>query len=374
MNKGNFLRYAGAGIVFIVLVIVFLDMQGYLGHRIDPGTTPLPPQDISGLKTIEVTEESVATFETAVGTLSSKKETVITAKVPAHIRTIHVKAGDRINANDLLIELDRRDIDARIGQAQSGLSAAKAAQTQAESAFKRYQNLRETGAATQAEFESVDAQFQMANAKVQEAQKGIEELTVMLGFTEIRAPYSGVIIEKLADVGTLAAPGVPLLKMGDTEMFRLEVFVPESRRSSLDIGKSLMVRMDSLGEEIPGRIDEIVPSSDPRSRSFLMRISLDPNPLLKPGMFGRCYLPLEDRKMLLIDPRAVYRVGQIEMVRVVANERVETRLVRTGFTHETGIEILSGLVSGERVVIHDEVTRSSQHGSDDRFVRSQQEG
>ena len=338
MTKGNVTRYLGATIVFIILVIVFLDMQGYLGKRIDPGETALPAVDVSDLTTMEATESVVANFETVVGTLSSKKETVITSKVPAHIRSIRVKPGDMVQADDLLVELDRRDIEARLGQAQSGLAAATAARTQAESAFKRYQNLRETGAATQAEFESVEAQYQMAQAKVIEAQKGIEELTVMLGFTEIRAPYSGVIIEKLADVGTLAAPGIPLFKMGDTEAFRLEVDVPESRRSGIAVGKSLMIRIDTLDQEIPGRVDEIVPSSDPRSRSFLMRISLAPNPQLKAGMFGRCYLPLDDRKMLLVDPRAVYRVGQIEMVQIVMNGRVETRLIRTGYTYDGKVE------------------------------------
>ncbi len=354
MSRSNTIRYVGAAIVFIILVLVFMDMQGYLGHRIDPGQTPLQPVDVSTLKTEEVLESSVAHFETVIGTLSSKKETVITSKAPAHIREIHVKAGDMVKSGDLLIELDRRDLEARLGQAKSGLSAANASFTQAESAYKRYQNLRETGAATQAEFETVEAQYQMARAKVNEAQKGIEEVTVMLGFTEIRSPYSGVIIEKLADVGTLAAPGVPLLKMGDTETFRLEAFVPESRRDVISIGKALMVRIDVLDRDIPGKVDEIVPSSDPRSRSFLMRISLEPHPELKPGMFGRCYLPLADRKMMLVNPRAVYRVGQIEMVQIVIDQRLETRLIRTGYTHDGGIEVLSGLEAGDRVVIRDE--------------------
>lgn len=344
-------RYIGAGIVMIILIFLFLDMQGYLGHRVDPGTTPMEKKDLGSLTTTTVLAEEIEEFETAVGSVTAGKETIISSKIPAHVKAIHVFPGKKVKAQDLLVELDDRDLKAKYGQASSGLEAAKAAKNQAESSYKRFQNLVKTGAATQAEFEGVEAQYQMASAKVREAENAIKELEVMLGYTEIRAPYSGMIVDKMIDKGTLAAPGMPLLRMEDSGNLRLEVFVPESRRSTLTIGKTLIVGISSIDEEIPGTIEEIVPSSDPRSRSFLVRIGLEFDPDIKTGMFGRCYLPLQTRKMILVDKGALYQVGQLDMVQVKSGDSIETRLVRIGSEREDKMEILSGLNAGDEVII-----------------------
>ncbi len=347
-------RSIGAAVVLVILVVFFLHMQGYLGYRVSPGETQLSREEISNLPTTVVTKESVEEFETVVGTVNSRKETMISSKIPAHIKEILVQPGQEVKANDLLIVLDDRDLRAKEGQAKSGLAAARAAKAQAESAYKRYQNLIKTGAATQAEFEGVEAQYQMACAKVKEAQKGLEEIRVMLGYTELRAPYSSVVVQKMAETGDLAAPGMPLLRLEDPEHLRLEIFVPESRRDTISIGKILMVQIDTLDKEIPGTVEEIVPSADPRSRSFMARITLEPQPDLRSGMFGRCYLPLAKRDMILVDSKAVYRVGQLEMVRVVTDGHLETRMVRTAQVRNGKTEILSGLEPGEKVVLMDQ--------------------
>ncbi len=351
MSESKKGRYIGAGIVFVILIVFFLDMQGYLGHRVPPGNTTPEKPDITNLVTITIEQTMVDEFETAVGTISSRKETYITAKVPAHVKHIHVKPGDKVKANDLLITLDDRDLKAKLGQAQSGYEAAQAALVQSDNSFKRYQSLIQTGAATQAEFEHAEAQYEMSLAKVKEAENAIKELNVMLGFTELRSPYSGIVVEKMAEEGAIANPGVPLLRIEDPDQLLLDVFIPETQQNSVVIGKTLMVKVDSLEKEIPGKVDEIIPSSDPRSRSFMVRISLEQQPGLRSGTFGRCYLPSDTRQMILLDPAAVYRVGQLEMVRVVIGDRIETRMVRTGIERDGKIEILSGLESGDVVAV-----------------------
>ncbi len=351
MSESKKGRYIGAGIVLIILIALFLEMQGYLSHRVDPGTTDLQKNRVGDLKQVIVEGRSIEEFESAVGTVTSQKETLIASKIPAHVQQILVAPGTRVKADTLLIRLDDRDLKAKLGQAKSGHEAAKAAKTQAESAYKRYQNLIKTGAATQAEFEQIEAQYQMAAANVNEAGNAVQELNVMLGYTEIRAPYSGIVVEKLINEGAFAGPGMPLIRLEDPEKLRLEVFVPESRRKSVSVGKTFMVRIDTLKKEIPGKVDEIVPSSDPRSRSFLVRMSLDAQSDLNSGMFGRCYFPIERKNVVLVNPGAVYNVGQLEMVQVVENDELKTRLVRTGIKREGMLEILSGLKPGEVVVL-----------------------
>jgi RND family efflux transporter MFP subunit len=350
MSESKKGRYIGAGIVLIILIVFFLDMQGMLGHRISPGKTEQTHDVMKNMQTSEVISEEIDEFETAVGTVTSRKETIISSKVPAHVKKVHVRPGTKVVAGDLLIELDDRDLRAKLGQVKSGLTAAQASQKQAESSYDRYRNLLKSGAATRSEFEAAEAQFETATAKVLEAEQTLQELSVMLDYTEIRAPYSGIVVDKMIDKGTLAAPGIPLIRLEDPDQLRLEVFVPESRRNSIDIGKTLMIRIDTVDKDIPGKVDEVVPSSDPRSRSFLVRITMAPDPDIQTGMFGRCYLPVERKRMILVERDAIYRVGQLEMVRVLDNDRPETRLIRTGMIFDDRIEILSGLEPGELVL------------------------
>ena len=355
MSESKKGRYIGAGIVLIILIVFFMNMQGYLGHRIDPGQVAVDRTPPADARTTEVILNSVDEFETAVGTVSSRKETIISSKIPAYIKKLLVRPGSKVQAGDTLVVLDDEDLKAKLGQASSSLTAAQASQTQAANNYQRYQNLLKTGAATQSEFESAEAQYQVTSAKVKEAKKAIEEIKVMLCYTEIKAPYSGVIVEKMIEEGTLAAPGMPILKLEDPEQLRLEVFVPESRRESIFEGKTLMVRIDTLDEDIPSRVDEIVPSADPGSRSYMVRLSLTPEHGIRSGMFGRCYLPIDNRNMILVDENAIYRVGQLEMVKVIKDNRLETRLVRLGNKYQDKVEVLSGLKPGETVMLMNRV-------------------
>ncbi|MBN2056490.1 efflux RND transporter periplasmic adaptor subunit [bacterium] len=351
MSEKKHGSYIGAAVVSVLLILLFLQMQGYLGHRVAPGrcesVAAMAGEETASL----VTQETVEECETAVGTVTSSRQTMISAKVPAHVRSITVASGDVVAKGDLLVVLDDRDLRAKLGQVESNLSAARAGLSQAESAYNRFKNLLADGAVTRAEYEGAEAQYRMAQAKLEEAGKAREELNVMLGYTEIRAPYSGIVVEKMIEEGALAAPGVPLVRLQDPDRLRLEVFIPESRRGMVTLGQSLVVRIDTLDADLTGVVDEIVPNADPRSRSFMVRLVLDDREGLNPGMFGRCRVPIESRTMTLVDADAVYRVGQLEMTQVVLDGRLETRLVRTGAQRGDKLEVLSGLTAGERVVI-----------------------
>ena len=111
----------------------------------------LTPEQIKGLPTTEVIRETIDDFETVVGTVSSHKHTMISSKIPAHVKRIVVQPGTKVQANDLLVVLDDRDLKAKEGQAQSGLAAAQAAKKQADNALSRYQKLLEKGAARRSE-------------------------------------------------------------------------------------------------------------------------------------------------------------------------------------------------------------------------------
>jgi len=153
----------------------------------------------------------------------------------------------------------------------------------------------------------------------------------------------------LADPGDLAWSGRPLFRLMDPSQMRLEAHVREGLVGRVKIGQKLNVAIDALAAEVQGSTKEIVPSTDPASRTFIVKISLPSDDRMLPGMFGRLLIPTGTRSTILVPTRAVNRIGQLQTVRVRQDGNWTLRAVRTGPTFGTQIEVLSGLDAGETV-------------------------
>ena len=221
-----------------------------------------------------------------------------------------------------------KGLEAGLGQARAGLKRAEA-------------NLGEARAA-------VDS----SQAAVGQSQAGVEVARSQLPYAEIRAPFAGVVTRKLAWQGEMAGPGTPLLEVQDVHAVRLEVAVPEEQLRHLQMGQAVEVSLDALDRQVHGRVNQIVPSGDPASRTFMVKIQLEnPDGRIVPGMYGRLSVSQGVRRFLAVPEESVERRGQLEGVFVVDDQDVaRLRLVKTGTASPAGVEILTGLKPGERVV------------------------
>ena len=185
------------------------------------------------------------------------------------------------------------------------------------------------------------------------AEAALARAEVALGDTVITAPVDGVVTERLVDPGSLAAPGAPLLGMEQLGAYRLEVEAPESLRSSLEVGQVLPFVVDGRRDVDPssGTIDEIVPSIDARSRTFTLKVAIPDSVDVRSGQYGRAFLPGETRETLIVPRSAVVERGQLRFVMVVGDDQARRRSVTVGESHPSGLEVLSGLQPGERVVV-----------------------
>lgn len=355
------------------------------------------PSVVTGVATAVVAGEKVgATFE-APGVVRAKTSTVISAKVVGTIMAMRVSEGDRVRAGQVLVEIENRDARAQLDKAQAGLreaqssteelernlkaavaaqNAAEAQRRLAEATLKRYGALRERKSVSDQEYDEVAARAQVAIAEVERADRMQQVLKARrqmvaaridqaradvgaaeayVGYARITAPIDGLIVARPADVGALAAPGVPLLTIegtGKAGALRLEAAVEESRLGALAIGAPATVRIDSLGGlELAGRVVEIVPTADPMSRSFTVRLDLPANPALRSGQFGRAAFTAGEREALAIPPQSLVTRGQLTGVYVVdAKGIVHLRLVTIGRQIGERVEVLSGLDAGEKIV------------------------
>jgi len=223
---------------------------------------------------------------------------------------------------------------------------------------------RATGAATGEEATFLEAEAGVADAvaaiaaaeaQIQGARNFVTEAEVALGHAEITAPLEGVVTERLVEVGDLALPGRPLLVLLDPKALRLEAEVREGLVARVRTGASLEVEIPAAGASVAGTVAEIIPSADPRSRTFRVRIDLPVAAGVYPGMFGRLRLPVGEREIVRVPLPAVVRVGQLQTVVLKEGDRWVRRYVTTGRALPDGtVEILSGLEGGEEIGIREE--------------------
>lgn len=344
-------------LLFIIVLIsaLYFWLKGDLS-----GQEKIKPGKLSGALTRVAKDTSYAVVEEkevpvtmeAVGTIFACHSTDIAAKIMATINKIYVSAGDEVQEGQLLVELDDRDIKARLNQAKKELEAARASEAQAEADANRHKDLFEKGVASRQVFEQYETALKVARARVEQAQETVKEVEVMLSYTKIYAPFAGRITEKLQNEGDMAMPGRALLKMYNPDCLRLEAAVPESLKSKIINGARLPIRIDAINYQTEGTVEEIVPSADISSRTFIVKVRIPPQEGLYEGMFGRLIIPVGSRKALVIPRSALYMVGQVEMVKII-NERneLERRVIKTGKIYDGMIEVLSGLNTGDKVIV-----------------------
>jgi RND family efflux transporter MFP subunit len=262
---------------------------------------------------------------------------VIEAKISGRVEQMPIAAGQSVQSGELLVQLDAREIQARLDQ-------ASALRDQADADLQRFSALLAQEAVTRAEFDAVQARQRIGQAAVTEAE-------TQLAHTRVLAPFDGVITRKHADVGDLAAPGRPLVEIEDPSRLRLVANVPEALIGRLRLGDTLRVRVDAINQILEAPVAEIAPSADPNSRTFLAKLDLPGHPGLRAGQFGRVSIPVGELSALRVPASAVLRRGQMEIAFVADNGHARLRLVKTGKLLGEEIEILSGIDTNESVIV-----------------------
>ena len=280
--------------------------------------------------------------ESVTGTVRSKTRATIEAKVSGRIDKLLVGVGQLIKEGDLLIALDGREIQARLDQ-------AKAVLEQTAQDRKRGEALLEQKAITHQEFDAIQTRARVAEASASEAR-------TMLGYTQITSPFTGVVTRKLADMGDIAAPGRALLELEDPGALRLESDFPETLIARIHLGDKLAIRITSLTNDWVGVVGEISPAADPGSRTFQVKMDLPPANPARLGQFGRVAVPIDEITTLRVPESALVVRGQMEIVFVVAGQKAQLRLVKTGKRFGPEIEILAGLRAGDPVAMEGAAT------------------
>ena len=346
-------RFKTAGILLalIFMAAVMAYLAGFFTPKIPTDATPVLPSAGEGRTfTIELSKEPL--IEEAPGTIQAKVETVISPLITATILSVSVRAGDEVKKGDLLIQLDSRELKARVDQAHQAVVAAKARAAKAERDFERIQQLYKDETISKSELDRAQETIRTARADLLRLQRREDEAKTALTHSTLTAPISGRVVERYGDPGDTARQGEPLLRMYGPGLFRLEASVRESVAATLVKGQSLTVKVDALNKEFPAAVEEIVPFADPGSRSFVVKASLTDGSGLYPGMFGRLLVPIGETEKIYLPAEAVTHVGQLDFVMVKTEQGPIRRYVRLGKPAKGGlVEVISGLAPGEQILL-----------------------
>lgn len=274
----------------------------------------------------------------AAGSVRAVRSTTVAALISGTVAEVRVGMGSSVRAGQVLVTLSAREIDARLEQARAMAALADPERDRAA-------RLLDHGAISTAQYDAALTQWNIAQARQAEAHAVAEHAT-------IRAPFSGVITAKLANVGDAAMPGQPLLQLEAPGAFRFESRVPETLATTgLTIGKSVPVRLDGLDRELLGTVAEIQPASDEATRTRLVKVALPALPELRSGRFGRLLITTGTSDAVSVPIAAVVRRGQLEGVFVVNSGTARLRLVRSAGERNGRAEISAGLTGDESVVL-----------------------
>ena len=290
------------------------------------------------VRTQTVEAKPSASIEEVVGTVRAKLRATIEAKTTGRITDMPVVLGQKVKAGELLARLDAPEIKARLEQAEATLQ-------QADRDSKRLSSLSNQNAVARADFEAADTRYRVAKGAVAEAR-------AMMGYVEILAPFDGVVTRKSVDVGDQAAPGKPLVDIEDPSQLRLEADVPEAIASKIKQDACMTIRVGQSTGDLSGTIAEIAPIADPISRTFRVKLDVPTCPGLMPGQFARLIVPMGEYTTIRVSTSAVVQRGQMEILFVVENQHARLHLVKTGRRVNDETEILSGIDSGDSVVVN----------------------
>lgn len=301
-----------------------------------------------GLTAVTVVDSVLPDVTEAVGTAAPLLSASLSTKLMATVTAVHVQEGATVRAGQLLVSLDVRDIDARSAQATGNLQSAEAMLADADVQTARMRALYADSAAPKAQLDAAEAGLARATAMVAAARGGVAEADAVRAYGALRAPFAGVVTQRLVDPGAFAAPGMPLITVQQSSSLRVSAMVPPTAARTLSRGASVGLTIE--GVETRGTIEGVVAA--PSGGLFTVNV-LVPNRdgTLPTGGSATLLLPGAPRAVRLIPLSAVTREGDLTGVLVKTTTGADRRWVRLGRTRGTFVEVLSGVNAGETVYL-----------------------
>jgi RND family efflux transporter MFP subunit len=310
-----------------------------------------PAPDTGRLETLVVAVEASPTERMFDGTVEAVNQSTVSAQTAGRVANIYFDVNDTVPAGALIVSIRSTEQVSSLAQAQAALQEATAREAEAQTRYDRIQDMYQRRVVAKATLDEASAARDAAVARLLASRAGLEAAREGVSYTEIRAPYAGVVTQKHVQVGESVAPGTPLMTGASLDALRIVAEIPQSVIEQVRVVRKAAVYVD--GRRIESTGITVFPAAEPQTNTFRARLELPPGTQgLAPGMFVKVGLVVGEAERLLVPRSAVVERSEMRGVYVVAPEgRVSLRQVRLGHARGERIEILAGLAAGERIAL-----------------------
>lgn len=386
---GEWGRAPVAILILVIAVAVFASSckSGYPVSAKQSG-----PGEARAVKLAEVSEVTMENLVAVTGTLMAYEEAVISAKVPGRIRALPLDLGSVVRAGQVVAELETRDAQLRLQQAEAALAQArarlgldphtadenvrlentatvrqaKAVLDQAEENRKRMRTLLQQGVIAQSQMDQAEADYKVALSRYQDAEEEIrnrqgvllqrksevEIARQQLVDMTIRATFDGLVQERTASLGEFVATGTPIVTVVKVNPLRLRAEVPERDAREVQNGQLVRVSVEGDGNIYEGVVKRISPAISAQNRVLIIEAEVRNNGQLKPGAFATARIVTSSGNTVTAVPtNALVSFAGIDKVITVQDGKAAEKPVTIGRRNGDWIEVLSGIKVGEAIVL-----------------------
>jgi RND family efflux transporter MFP subunit len=343
----------------ILAAVIVLSLGGFwLAHRARAqAPTSTEPEPVTTAGVAKVTREDLFKQVTIAAEFRPYVEVALPAKVTGYVGKMNVDFGDKVKAGQLLATIEVPELQAELDNAQAAEQKAQADYTNVNLIYTRLNSVNKDhpNLVAQQDLDTAQANALTTTAAIAAAKANVEKYQTMVSYTQITAPFDGVITYRYADPGTLIdAQGKPLVRVSDNYLLRLDFPVTVDYVKDVKVGDAVAVRVDSLnGKTFTGKISRFTHEVDDNTRTMITEIEV-PNADLEliPGMYATVVLKVEKHEQALAVPTEAVGGEKKHTVYVVNHDnQIEEREVKLGLETPDKYEVLSGLHKDDLVII-----------------------
>lgn len=308
------------------------------------------------VKINNATTNNNSPFLAVSGKIQSVNSADLSTRMMGFVSKIHVNVGDKVNKGQLLVSINNADLQAKRAQVAASITEASAAFNNAQKDYNRFKSLFENNSASQKELDDITAHYEMAKARLEAANQMKNEVNAQFTYSNITAPFNGIITGKTAKTGDMANPGQPLISLESPGNFEVIAMVPETEISQIKNNVEVDVLVRSINKTLKGKVSEVSTSAKHTGGQYLVKIALNKSDAnILSGMFATVQFPVEKNsttELVLIPTEAIITKGQLSGVYTVSQSNTALlRWLRLGRTYGDQVEVLSGLSSDESFIL-----------------------
>ena len=311
------------------------------------------------VKVFKVRRQKISEKLLFTGVIEAWKKINVTPDIGGKIAKIHVEEGERVEKGQLLAEMDTRAIRLQLVQAEAALAVAEASCRDAQKNMERMKSLEKEDAVSDQEYEKIKLGFDLADAQLKQANAALNLARYNLDVSLMKAPFSGVIASRNAEVGDVInpmmggfSPTSGVLTLMDFSRVKIEIDVSHRDIVRIQKGQAARLRVTAFPDKFfQGRVSIVNITANPTTKKFRVEVMVDnPDLVLRPNTFGEVSLEVNTHENALVIPQKAVLENKY-VFRIKDNNRVERVDLTLGLQNSDQIEVVSGLKEGDLVVV-----------------------